>query len=220
SVEPSVSEYESFFARNLTLANHVIHIAMSSKVGKGYERATEAARSFDNVTVIDSWHLSSGMGLLVLEAIRMADESRPYDEIIRTITDLRNKVRTSFIISDTEYLARAGRLSPTVNSIARALLFRPVLVLSGGRMGVGKVYFGAKEACADKYIHSALGLLSGIDKRKLFITYAGMSMEELRRVKDVVEKRVQFDEIIFQKASSAITANCGPGTFGLLYITK
>ncbi|MCR4798387.1 MAG: response regulator, partial [Lachnospiraceae bacterium] len=46
SVEPSVSEYESFFARNLTLANHVIHIAMSSKVGKGYERATEAARSF------------------------------------------------------------------------------------------------------------------------------------------------------------------------------
>jgi CO dehydrogenase nickel-insertion accessory protein CooC1 len=39
-------------------------------------------------------------------------------------------------------------------------------------------------------------------------------------VREEIEKRCSFDEICFVKASPAITANCGPGTFGLLYLTK
>ena len=58
-----VVDYERFFAEKLTEAQYVIHITMSKNVSQGYQNALEAAKSFENVTVVDSGHLSSGMGL-------------------------------------------------------------------------------------------------------------------------------------------------------------
>ncbi len=220
SLEPSVNEYEKFFAECLMRSNRVIHIAMSGKVGLGWENALEASKSFDNVVVIDSHHLSSGMGILVLEAISMAESGLSVDQIVEKITEMRDKIKTSFIVSSTEYLAKAGRLSPTVNSIAKALLFRPVLTLRKGKMGVGKVFFGDEEAAVKRYIHSALSVISPIDTKRVFITHAGYSNEELKMVEHEIRLRVNFDQVIFQKASSAITANCGPGTMGVLFKTK
>ena len=218
SVEPSVSEYELFFAESLTRANRIIHIAMSSRVGRGYANALEASRSFENVTVIDSMHLSSGMGLLVMEAHRMKTEGMQPDDMIKNIKALRSHINTGFIVSDTNYLAQAGRLNGTVNNIAQALLFRPVLALKKGKMGVGRIYFGSRDAAATRYIRDTLRITAGIDKRRLFITYAGLSIDELRNIRAEIEKHASFEEIYFQKASSAVTANCGPGTFGLLFI--
>ena len=72
SVAPTVENYEEFFAEQLTKAQHVVHIAMAQKVSIGYANALEAAKAFDNVIVIDSGHLSSGMGLMVLQAAKYA----------------------------------------------------------------------------------------------------------------------------------------------------
>jgi len=201
-------------------SNRVIHIAMSSRVGNGYDNAMEASKSFDNVVVIDSHHLSSGMGILVLEAVSMAASGINTEQIVENICEMRDKIKTSFIVSSTDYLAKAGRLSPTINSIAKALLFRPVLSLKKGKMGVGKVFFGDEEVAIKRYIHSALSVISPIDTRRVFVTHAGYSNDELRMVEEEIKSRVNFDQIIFQKASSAVTANCGPGTMGVLFKTK
>jgi HPt (histidine-containing phosphotransfer) domain-containing protein len=39
-------------------------------------------------------------------------------------------------------------------------------------------------------------------------------------VKEEIEKRANFDNIIFVQASAAISSNCGPGSFGILYLEK
>ena len=220
SVEPSLSEYEEFFAENLLLANHVIHIAMSSKVGKGCANAKEAALTFDNVTVIDSMHLSSGMGLLVMEAVQLAATGDRADRIVKEIEEMRGRIHTSFIVLDTNYLANAGRLHPTANRIAKALMLRPSLRLKNGKMGIGRAYFGTEEHARKKYVSDALDVFSPIDKRTVFITHAGLTVEELREIRRDVEKKVIFSQVIFQKASSAITANCGMGAFGILFMTE
>ena len=35
-----------------------------------------------------------------------------------------------------------------------------------------------------------------------------------------IEKKMKFDQIIFKQACASIAVNCGPGTFGLLFIEK
>ena len=40
------------------------------------------------------------------------------------------------------------------------------------------------------------------------------------RIREEVLKKVPFETVIFQKASPAIAINCGPGSFGLLFMTK
>ena len=220
SESPSVAEYEAFFAEQLTKAQCVIHLTMSGKVSKGYENAMEASGSFDNVEVIDTGHLSSGMGFIVLQAAKYAASGMSQEAVIAKIQRLRSLVRTSFIVDDTEYLLRAGRISPRINTICKAFMVHPVLVLKNSKMIVGAIKIGTQRAVWKKYVESVLGDAGRIDKRLLFITHAGLAHEELQEIEKIVRKKVTFDKVVYQKASPAISINCGTGAFGLLFMLQ
>lgn len=59
-----------------------------------------------------------------------------------------------------------------------------------------------------------------IDRSILFITYAGMDTKSLQYIQELVRQYCPFERVYLQKASSAIASNCGPGSFGLLFIKK
>lgn len=217
SEAPNIAAYEAFFAEQLTKAQCVIHLTMSGKVSKGYDNALEASKSFDNVEVIDTGHLSSGMGFVVLQAAEYAAGGMSKEDVIEGIQQIRSLVRTSFIVDDTEYLLRAGRISPRINAICRVFMVHPVLVLKNSKMTVGAVMIGTQKTVWKKYIASVLQNAGRIDKRLLFITYAGLSYEDLQEIENIVKKKIPFEKVIYQKASPAISINCGVGAFGLLF---
>ena len=217
---PSVSEYEKFFADELTKANNVIHISVSGLIEHtGYPAAVEGGNSFENVTVVDSAHLSSGQGLLALVAARFAKAGMNTNEILERLQIAKDKVHTSFIVSNLDYLARAGQVTERRANLVRSFLARPVIVMKNGKMSVGRIYFGGKEKVWKKYVDSALST-NNINKAVLFVTYVGLDKRELEFIKNCIEKRMKFDSIIFMQANPAIATNCGPGTFGLLMIEE
>ena len=214
---PSVQTIEAFYAGRLTAANNIIHISISSELaGSGCAAAMEAAKAFDNVTVIDSGHLSSGQGLMVIEACRLAEEGKTPEEIKAHLEKIKNKIHSSFIVDNLDFLARAHQVSYKVASVTKSLLARPVLTLKRGKMGVGKVYFGPRERAWKRYIGAVLKNPSHIDKRLLFVTCVGLTKRDMDWIRAEIEKKVEFDEIYFRQASPVIAVNCGAGTFGLL----
>ena len=218
NMAPSVEEFESYFASLLTKANNIIHISISGKVtDSAYAAAAEAAKAFDNVTVIDSTHLSSGEGLMAIEACKMAREGMDAATLKTTLETMKNAFSTSFVVCDLEYMAKAGQVGGKIVSLSRALMMRPVLRMKKGKISVGQIYFGSQENSWKKYIASELRFKQNIDKSLLFVTYVGMTQAELDIVKEEIEKKADFERIIFHKASPVIALNCGPGTFGLLY---
>ena len=218
---PTTKEAEEFFAQQLSHANNVVHISISSKVeNSGYGPALEASRSFDNVFVIDSAHLSSGQGIMAIEACRMAEAGMSPEQIIRELPNIEKKIHTSFIVDNLDFLARAGQVGKRTANVVKSLMGRPVLVLRNGKMGVGTMHFGSREKAWKAYINSALSAPSRIDNRVLFVTYVGLSKRDTDWIKEQIEKRMSFDEIYFKQASPAISVNCGAGTFGLLYKDK
>ena len=221
NMAPSVEDFESYFAKLLTKANNIIHISISGKVtDSAYSAAAEASKAFDNVTVIDSKHLSSGQALMVLEACQMVKEGLSVDEIRKRLESSWKNFSTSFVVRDLEYMEKAGQVDGGILSITRALMVRPVLTMKKGKITVGKLFFGSQENSWRKYIASELRFTQNIDKKLLFVTYVGMLQKDLDIVKEEIEKRATFERIIFQKASPVIALNCGPGTFGLLYKKK
>ncbi len=218
NVSPSVEEYESFFAGLLTKAKNVIHISISSLVtDSGCPAAQEASDAFDNVTVVDSGHLSSGQGLMVLEACRMVREGRNAKDIKNRLESKRKSFSTSFVVSSLKFLAMAGQVDNKIYVMSNAIMMRPVLRMKNGKISVGKVFFGTQEDSWKKYIESELRFTQNIDKSLLFVTYVGMRQKDLDIIREEIMKRAQFERIIFQQASPVIALNCGPGTFGLLY---
>ena len=215
---PEVAEVESFFAKRMAYANNIIHISISSAIEhSGYPETSEAAGAFENVAVVDSGHLSSGQGFMAIEACRLAEEGKSVQEILEALEKEKTMIHTSFIVDNLDFLARTKQVSQRVANITKAFMVRPVLVLKKGRMKVGRIHVGSREDAWKRYINGTLRASSRIDKRMLFVTYVGISKKEMDWIREQIEKKVSFDEIFFQQASPAVAANCGPGTFGLLY---
>ncbi len=220
SQPPEVEDYERFFAEKLTEAQNVIHITMARHVSKGYENALEAAKSFENVTVLDSGHLSSSMGLVVLHAVTMAENHASKTEIVDAVKKLRHYISSAFIIDSTHMMCQSGRLPKRIQILCDALLLHPVIVLKKSKMVVGSMEMGDFSHVAKRYIRKVLRETRSIDRRILFITYSGMDEKRINYVQYLVQQYCPFERIYLQKASSAIASNCGPRSFGLLFMRK
>ncbi len=220
SQPPDVEDYERFFAEKLTEAQNIIHIAMAKHVSEGYQNALEAAKSFENVTVIDSGHLSSSMGLTVLCAAYMAEHHASKPDIMESVGRMRRFISSAFIINSTHMMCRSGRISRRVQILCDALLLHPVLMLKKSRMAVGSMEMGSFSHAAKRYIRRTLQDTRNIDRRILFITYCGMDEKMLQYIQNLVSQYCPFERVYLQKASSAIASNCGPGSFGLLFMKR
>lgn len=220
SMPPSAEDYERFFAERLTEAQSIIHITMAKHVSQGYYNALEAAKSFENVTVLDSGHLSSSMGLIVLYAAYMAENNATRTDIVRTVKRLRHYISSAFIIESTHMMCRSGLISKRIQVFCDALLLHPVIMLRNSKMVVGSVEMGSFSNVARRYIRKVLMNTRNIDRRILFITYAGLDSRRLQMIQELVEQYCPFERVYLQKASSAIASNCGSGSFGLLFMKK
>jgi DegV family protein with EDD domain len=220
SQPPEVEDYERFFAEKLTEAQNVIHITMARHVSKGYENALEAAKSFENVTVLDSGYLSSSMGLVVLHAVTMAENHASKTEIVDAVKKLRHYISSAFIIDSTHMMCQSGRLPKRIQILCDALLLHPVIVLKKSRIVVGSMEMGDFSHVAKRYIKKVLRETRSIDRRLLFITYSGMDEKGINYVQYLVQQYCPFERIYLQKASSATASNCGPRSFGLLFMRK
>ncbi|NBI11632.1 DegV family EDD domain-containing protein [Colidextribacter sp. OB.20] len=220
SQPPEVEDYERFFAEKLTEAQNVIHITMAKHVSAGYENALEAAKSFDNVTVIDSGYLSSSLGLAVLRAAYLAERHATRAEITAAVKRMERFISSAFIINNTHTMCQSGRISKRIQVLCDALLLHPILVLKKSKMVVSSMEMGSFSNVMKKYVKKVLQETKTIDRSTLFITYSGLDREKLQYVQDLVEQYCSFERVYLQKASAAVACNCGPGSFGLFFMRK
>ena len=96
----------------------------------------------------------------------------------------------------------------------------PVIELRKSKMAVAGMRMGNFAHVAKSYVRSVLRDAGNIDKRVLFITYAGMDEKSLLYIQNLVRQYCPFERVYLQKASSAIASNCGPRSFGLLFMKK
>ncbi|MBR4530128.1 MAG: DegV family EDD domain-containing protein [Lachnospiraceae bacterium] len=209
-----------FFSEELKKAHHLIYISLSNSSSREYEWVLEAAKTFENVTIVNSEYLSSGTGILVMIAARLALQNQPVDRILAELEEAKERINCSFVIKGTDIMARRGHLSPFVNSILTTLWLRPVLRVKNGKLGVGQFLMGSERKCYENYIRKEFSGKSTPDTSFAFITYVGMNEEDLVWIEEMVKERGRFEHVVFQKASAGIASNCGAGTFGVLYLDK
>ncbi|MBD5451754.1 MAG: DegV family EDD domain-containing protein [Lachnospiraceae bacterium] len=216
TAEPS--EYEYFFADMLATAQHVIHITATTDLSGAYPNALQASKSFDNVTVYDSTHISSGHGFMVLYAAELAEQGKSVQEICEALDRFKELVFSNFLVPSTEALYRNGKVSGVVHKLCDGLNLHPVLRMSQNELKLWKIEVGNMKYVQRKYVKKLLHHSKQIDKRILFLTYAGCSVRQLEEILEEVEKYVKFDKVIMQKASATVSSNCGVGVFGLMYV--
>ena len=220
SVDHVEADYIAFFADCLAKAQHLLYIPVSATIVSHFDVASKVANSFASVTVFDSGHISSGLGIVVLKAAFLARQGMDEEKILEEIEGLKDRIQTSFIVDDMKYLLNNGRVSRLVWKVCSALSLHPIVLVKDGQMTVGSIKMGSQSVFWKKYLRWALRRPWSIDKSAAFVTYAGIEPHRLREIEKEIREKVAFEHIYFQPASVAISANCGPGTFGVVFVRK
>ena len=216
---PSIGEYEEFFAKELEGYDAIVHLSISSKASGSYNFAKSAAESFNGkVYVVDSKALSSGQGLLVLKACDMRDEGKTADEIVACLEEMRERINTSFVPDNLDYLHKGGRVSGMVKTVAGMFKIHPQILMDDGQLVPGKKYKGKMSVLIKQYVDDLKELYPNYDKSRCFITHSSADRDLVEAATAKVKEAFEFDEIIETVAGSIITSHCGKGTLGVLFV--
>ena len=150
----------------------------------------------------------------------MAENHAAKTEIADAVKKLKHYISSAFIIDSTHMMVRSGRISRRVQILCDALLLHPVIMLRKSRIVVGGLTSGDFSRMVKQYMRRVFRTGGSIDRRILFITYAGLDEQRVRYIRDLVQQYCPFERVYLQKASSAVASNCGPGSFGLLFMRK
>jgi DegV family protein with EDD domain len=215
---PSTAAFtEAFIA-----ADSSIYIGISSKLSASNQSALVAAKSLPgkDIRVVDSFNLSTGIGLLVLKAAELRDQGKSLDEIENTIHTLVPRVNSSFVIDTLDYLFMGGRCSSMEHIMGSLLKIRPIIeVKSDGTLGVKEKISGSRKKALDSMLSDFSKKLSNIDLDRVFVTHAAAE-EDALYLKEELLKMASIKEVCITSAGATISSHCGPNTIGILFLTK
>lgn len=216
----NIDTYHSLFTELSGSYDAVIEITLGKKFSSCYQNACDAAACFKNVYVVDSGNLSTGNGLMVMEAVRMRAAGMTAEEIVAALNDTRDRVETSFVLNKLDYMIKGGRCSMVAALGANLLRIKPSIQVTDGKMGMAEKYRGNYLKCVENYVSSRLNGREDICDDLCFITHSGIEEAQLQNVVNQVKSLYPFKKVLVTRAGCTITCHCGPGCLGILFIRK
>lgn len=191
-----------------------------STTGNIMRMAVEELDAQDRVKIVNSANLSTGIGLMVIEAASMAKEGKGAKEIATYMEELKPLVRASFVVDTLTYLYRGGRCSGLAALAGGALKLHPRIVVEEGKMKPGKKYRGNINKATMDYVKDMEEALINAKKDRVFITHSGCDAELVAKVREYLVSLHHFEEVLETVAGGVISSHCGPGTLGVLFIAS
>lgn len=213
-------EYTEIFTRYAREYDAVVQINIGSGFSCCYQNACLAAQDFDNVYVVDSENLSTGQGLLVVAAAKLAQQGLSGSEIAERVRALAPKVEASFLIDRLDYMRKGGRCSAVAALGANLLHLKPCIEVREGKMGVCKKYRGSFEKCIRQYVKERLDGRTDIDEGLAFITHPACQKNVVDAAMEEARAYGSFSEIVETHAGCTVSCHCGPNTLGILFVRK
>lgn len=210
-------QYTEHFEKLLKDYDAVIHFSLSSEMSVACNNARLASEELENVYLVDSRSLSTGIALLAIYARKLATKGLSPEEIVAEVSKRIPNNQTSFVLSRLDFLYKGGRCNG-LSYLASALLkIRPQIVVKDGKMGPKSKYVGKYDRCIVKYVNDTLETFNTPDLEEVFITYTTATPEEVLTVKKMLVER-GFKNIHITTAGATITSHCGENCLGILYL--
>ena len=216
----NVEDYRHAFKAALETCDAIVHFAISAEFSSCHANAMAAAKGLP-VTCVDSRNLSTGIGLLVAEAVDMVEAGCEDPEaIVAQCKAMIDKVDCSFIINRLDYLYKGGRCSMVAMLGANMLHLKPCIEVVDGRMIVGRKFRGSLDRCVRQYVEDRLHDPEALSAKRCAIVHTNLSSDQIGIIRTIVESNKHFDEIMEVRAGSTICSHCGENTMGLILMRK
>lgn len=215
---PSVQEFIDFFS----VPGPIVYIGLSSQLSATMANAKLALEQMgrEDIHLIDSLNLSTGIGLLALKAADLRDAGLDAKKISAEIEAARAKIRTAFVIDTMDYLYKGGRCTALQAIFGSMLKIRPVIdVRPDGTLGVLDKVRGSRKKALDRLLSGFKEDLPDVDLTRVFVTHTGCP-EDAEYLTGKLRGMAEIKDVLITIAGSTIGSHCGPNTIGILYLKK
>lgn len=218
----NVVEFIKVFEEELAKGNEIFYVGIGSGLSSSYNNACIAREQFPDskIVVLDGQNLSTGTGLIVIKAARLAKEGKSLEEIKEICEKAVPLVSAKFCIDRLDYLYKGGRCSGMAMVAAHALKIHPVAKVINNKLVVYKKPRGKYENAVEVQIEEFMHDLDNIDKSCVFITHSGRMDGIEKQIYDKISPYLDKENLFITEAGCTISSHCGPKTIGILYILK
>ena len=200
---------------------NILSIHLSARLSGTFQSATIAKESLDdenvNLHVIDSKRASYGIGLIVVELARLAEQGKSMQECLARLEELLHDTKLYFLVDTLEYLQKNGRIGGASALLGSLLKIKPILSLNedgevfpfekvrGQKKALNRILEVLKEEFGDEPVH--IGACHAMNE--------SLARELLER------SRSEFDvkSEVLTNIGSVVGAHVGPGAVALM-VTK
>ncbi len=203
------------YRRYLDEGYKIISIHISSKMSGACQSAKIAKETLgsEDIHIIDSQNVTSGLGLLVLKACELRDEGKSAEEINRAVLEILPHVKSALVFDSLENLVRGGRLPKAVGKVGNMLGIKLIMEVGDGEMKLLDKVRGSKRAVkyVTKYV-DRLGIKSG-ETSVLLHVGSNETLPALRE--NLTRANVDFFEC---EVGCVVGVHAGPGACGVFFI--
>lgn len=220
---PPIKNVENLF---YFLADHyesILVLSVSDKLSGTYQMVASVAEMFRKrgvkIAVINTLLNSGAQGLLVTEAVKMAQSGKSLDTITDYVYTLIPRTKILVAVDTMKYLERSGRVSQRAATIGRMIHLKPIMTLD--EQGAGKAYGGSlsHEAVIKKIVkqvkkdHEKFGI-------ETFNVVHADSEKQAKHMADLLEKVVKKPVSYIAPISPIVGSTAGEGAVAVSYLMK
>lgn len=209
------------FKKHIDNGDEIVYTGISAQMSRSYENALLAKEELetDKIYVVDSKNLSTGIGLLILKAIKDRDSGLSAKEIAKNMEKNRELVLSQFAIEQMDYLYKGGRCSSVAKIFGTILKIKPIILVRDGKMHVGAKPLGKITKALDIMINQIVADKDRLDTDHILVTHS-IAPSSRDYIMEKLKPLFPNVDIIETVAGSVIASHCGPGTIGILYMVK
>ncbi len=214
--QPSPHQFVEFYRKIAQKGDTILSIHITAKLSGTYASAIAAAEELKgefNIIPIDSACGSLGIGLMCREARKMERAGKSIDEIVKSVEDIRSKVRVILTLDTLEYAKMSGRVGTLQAALASVLNVKRIAVLRDGVLNMAE-RVRTRKAALERVIEMAKEEYG--DKPVYLAVVHARDLQSGQALLEDAKKHFNHKETMINDLSISIAANLGPGTVGLI----
>jgi len=222
----STGAYLELFQKLTEEYQQVVYLSVSSGISGSFQSAVLAHQrlsqlSAQKLTVFDTKSGSAGISYYVNQFASAFSENKSMQELAATLSNLP-RPSIYFMVENTVYLTRSGRLTGIKSFMATSLNIQPVLHLdSSGKIEPTsqKTLFGNPQKNLHFMVQKVLDEVEKNGARTIFIVYTDQkSTQHVQTLQTLFSQSLRANSVTVQTLplTLVVGAHTGPGTVGVI----
>lgn len=197
----------------------IVCIHPSSDVSGTVRSAETAREAFPgaDIRVIDTRSIAGPLGVMVLEADRLAKAGATADEIETVVRDMMARARIYFLVDTLEFLRRGGRIGGAAALVGSLLQVKPILTFQGGRVEQFEKERTKKRALAR--IQEVVGSEAARGSAAHLTVMNADARQEAELLATELQSALGCEDVLIMDMVPAIVTHAGPGVLAVGFFT-